>query len=232
MGSVNTPLTESAADIEAAKKAMFVRRAKNVWSNSWWNDPVFFGRYPAAELEAFGKDAPEVRAGDMESIQQDLDFYGANIYNAQIVRAGDDGEPIEVPQPLGVGRTIYHWPVTPDSLYWGAKFFYERYQKPIVITENGLGLSDWIALDGKVHDPQRIDFLDRYISAFRRAGDEGIPIQGYFQWSFLDNFEWYEGYKHRFGLVHVDYQTQVRTPKDSAHWFTEVIRTNGESLKG
>ncbi len=232
VGSVNTPLTESVADIEAAKKAMFVRRGKNVWSNSWWNDPVFFGQYPAAELEAFGADAPEVRAGDMENIQQPLDFYGANIYNAQIVRAGDDGEPIEVPQPLGVGRTIYHWPVTPDSLYWGAKFFYERYHQPIVITENGLGLSDWIALDGKVHDPQRIDFLDRYISAFRRAGDEGIPIKGYFQWSFLDNFEWYEGYKHRFGLVHVDYQTQVRTPKDSAHWYTEVIRTHGESLKG
>ena len=134
--------------------------------------------------------------------------------------------------PLGIGRTIYTWPVTPEALYWGPKFFYERYGKPIVITENGLGLSDWVALDGKVHDPQRIDFLDRYISAFRRATDDGVEALGYFQWSFSDNFEWYEGYRFRFGLVHVDYDTQVRTPKDSAYWYQEVAASNGAILKG
>jgi beta-glucosidase len=96
-----------------------------------------------------------------------------------------------------------------------------------VITENGLGLSDWIHQDGKVHDPQRIDFLSRYIGEFQRAADEGVPAKGFFQWSLMDNFEWNEGYRFRFGLVHVDYQTQVRTPKDSAYWYQQVIQNNG-----
>ena len=129
-----------------------------------------------------------------------------------------------------MGRTIYHWPITPSALYWGPKFFYEKYKKPIVITENGMGLSDWVALDGKVHDPQRIDFLHRYIREFQRAGEDGVEIKGYFQWSFMDNFEWYEGYKFRFGLVYVDYQTQQRIPKDSAYWYSDVINSNGANL--
>ena len=125
---------------------------------------------------------------------------------------------------------MYHWPVTPDALYWGPKFFYERYGKPIVITENGLGLSDWVALDGKVHDPQRIDFLSRYLIALERAMQDGVEVDGYFQWSLMDNFEWQEGYRFRFGLVHVDYQSQKRTPKDSAFWYRELIASNGANL--
>jgi len=227
VGAPKIPETESAADIDAAREATFRTPTKTVWSNSWWNDPVFFGQYPRQELEIFGSDVPTPRAGDMETISQPLDFYGANIYNGETVRADPiTGEPAEVPNPLGIGRTIYHWAVTPEALYWGPKFFYERYGKPIVVTENGIGLSDWIALDGKVHDPQRIDFLTRYIKAFERAGDDGVEIDGYFQWSLMDNFEWYEGYRFRFGLVHVDYQTQVRTPKDSAYWYRDVIQRN------
>lgn len=228
VGAPKVPETESAADIDAAREATFRTTTKTVWSNAWWNDPVFFGHYPAQDLELFGSDAPVPKAGDLETICQPLDFYGANIYNADMVRADPTtGEPVEVPHPLGMGRTIYHWAVTPEALYWGPKFFYERYGKPIVVTENGMGLSDWIALDGKVHDPQRIDFLNRYLKAFERAGDDGVEIEGYFQWSLMDNFEWYEGYKFRFGLVHVDYQTQVRTPKDSAYWYRDVIANNG-----
>jgi beta-glucosidase len=165
----------------------------------------------------------------MEIIQQPLDFFGANIYNGETVRMGAKG-PENVPHPLGMARTVYHWAVTPEALYWGPKFFYERYKKPIIITENGLGLSDWVALDGKVHDPQRIDFLARYIGAFKRAADDGVEALGYFQWSLMDNFEWNEGYRFRFGLVHVDYQTQERTPKDSAYWYRDVIATNGAHL--
>jgi beta-glucosidase len=231
VGAAKIPATHSPEDVDAARLATFSTTTKTVWSNSWWNDPVFFGSYPESDLEVFGDDAPVVRAGDMEIISQPLDFFGANIYNGQTIRAGDNG-PEEVANPLGIGRTIYTWPVTPEALYWGPKFFYERYGKPIVITENGLGLSDWVALDGKVHDPQRIDFLDRYISAFRRATDDGVEALGYFQWSFSDNFEWYEGYRFRFGLVHVDYDTQVRTPKDSAYWYQEVAASNGAILKG
>lgn len=231
VGAAKIPATHSPEDVDAARLATFSTTTKTVWSNSWWNDPVFFGSYPESDLEVFGDDAPVVHAGDMEIISQPLDFFGANIYNGQTIRAGDNG-PEEVPNPLGIGRTIYTWPVTPEALYWGPKFFYERYGKPIVITENGLGLSDWVALDGKVHDPQRIDFLDRYISAFRRATDDGVEALGYFQWSFSDNFEWYEGYRFRFGLVHVDYETQVRTPKDSAYWYQEVAASNGAILNG
>jgi beta-glucosidase len=230
VGAPKVAATDSPDDVEAARKATFTTNSKTVWSNTWWNDPVFFGAYPEHEVSLFGSDAPEPRQGDMELISQPLDFYGANIYNAQTVRMGAHGEPEELPHPLGMGRTIYHWPVTPEALYYGPKFFYERYGKPIVITENGLGLSDWVHLDGKVHDPQRIDFLNRYLNSLHRAIEDGVDVDGYFQWSFMDNFEWYAGYQFRFGLVHVDYQTQQRTPKDSAYWYRDVIASNGAVL--
>lgn len=227
VGVLSSPATESPEDVDAARYATFHVQDKTVWSGSWWNDPVFLGHYPEHELALFGADAPVVRDGDMELIAQPLDFFGANIYNAPRVKAGPDGKPETVPHELGIGRTVYHWAVTPESLYWGPKFFYERYGKPIVITENGLGLSDWVHLDGKVHDPQRIDFLTRYLTQLERAADEGVPVDGYFQWCFTDNFEWNEGLRFRFGLVHTDYQTQVRTPKDSAYWYRDVIARNG-----
>jgi len=233
VGAPCIPVSESEADIAAARQATFCTPWKTVWSNAWWNDPVFFGKYPEAESAVFGSDVPEPKAGDMELICQPLDFYGANIYNGQMIKAdADTGKPVEVPHHLGIGRTVYHWPVTPDALYWGARFFHERYGKPIVITENGIGLSDWVALDGKVHDPQRIDFLTRYIGGLERAINEGIDVEGYFQWSLMDNFEWYEGYRFRFGLVHVNYQTQERIPKDSAYWYRDLIASNGALLRG
>jgi beta-glucosidase len=232
VGVCSVPATETEKDIEAARKATFEVSPNNVWSMSWWNDPVFFGTYPEDGIAAYGGDAPIARADDMETICQPLDFLGANIYNAPNVRAGADGRPETLKHESGIGRTLYHWPVTPRALYWGPKFAYERYGKPIVITENGLGLSDWVALDGRVHDPQRIDFLDRYLQELRRASEDGVEIAGYFHWSLTDNFEWHEGYKHRFGLIHVDYATQVRTPKDSAHWYSEVIQSNGGTLGG
>jgi beta-glucosidase len=124
------------------------------------------------------------------------------------------------------------WPVTPEVLYWGPRLFYERYGLPIVMTENGMSNPDWVSIDGAVHDPQRIDFLTRYIREYLRAAADGVPLHGYFAWSIMDNFEWAEGYKQRFGIVHVDYQTLKRTPKDSAHWYAGVIRTNGSVLAG
>jgi len=231
VGAPSLPETDSAADIDAAREATFTTKYETVWSNTWWNDPVFFGEYPSAEVKLFGANVPVPRAGDMEAISQPLDFFGANIYTGDIVRADPiTGEPIDVPHPQGTGRTIYHWAVMPEALYWGPRFFYERYGKPIVVTENGMGLSDWVAQDGKVHDPQRIDYLARYIGALQQAADDGTEVDGYFLWSFMDNFEWYEGYKFRFGIVHVDYQTQKRTPKDSAYWYRDLIASNGELL--
>ena len=120
--------------------------------------------------------------------------------------------------------------MTPEALYWGPRFFHERYKLPILITENGMSSADWVSLDGRVHDPQRIDFTQRYLRSLHQAIADGVPVIGYMHWSLLDNFEWGQGYKERFGLIHVDYTTQRRTLKDSARWYAEVIRTNGDCL--
>ena len=109
------------------------------------------------------------------------------------------------------------------------RMIYERYHKPIYITENGLSCHDVISLDGKVHDPNRIDFLARYLRELRKAAEEA-DIRGYFQWSLMDNFEWAKGYSYRFGLVYVDYRNQERIMKDSAFWYKHVIETNGAEL--
>lgn len=101
--------------------------------------------------------------------------------------------------------------------------------KNLYITENGLSCHDTVSLDGKVHDPNRIDFLARYLRELKRAADE-IDVRGYFQWSLMDNFEWAKGYSERFGLVYVDYQTQKRILKDSAHWYHDVIQNNGADI--
>jgi beta-glucosidase len=126
--------------------------------------------------------------------------------------------------------TGFNWNVTPEAMYWAVRFFHERYQKPLVITENGISCRDWVSLDGQVHDPTRIDFTARYLLELHRAIAEGIPVLGYFHWSILDNFEWAEGYKQRFGLVFVDYPTQRRILKDSARWYRELIQQNGRSI--
>ena len=205
-------------------------RKISVWSNAWWGDPVIFGKYPEDSWKAFGDDVPEIIPGDMEIIAQPIDFYGVNIYNGIEVRAGKSGEPESVPLPQGAGMTAFRWSVTPECLGWGVKFFYERYQKPMVVTENGLSCNDWISLDGEVHDPQRIDFLNRYLLSLEKCIQEGVDVRGYFQWSIMDNFEWAEGYKERFGLIYVDYPTQKRILKDSAKWYRKVIESNGKAL--
>lgn len=129
----------------------------------------------------------------------------------------------------GFPKTAIDWPVTPEVLYWGPKFLYERYQKPIYITENGMSCHDVVSLDGKVHDPNRIDFLARYLHELKRAAEE-IDLRGYFQWSLMDNFEWAKGYSERFGLVYVDFRTQKRILKDSAYWYRDMIQDNGKNL--
>ena len=231
VGSVFYPATESADDIEAAREVTHSVKGDNFWSNSWFADPVVLGHYPEAGLQAYGKNVPAFKASDLETICQPMDFYGVNIYTGTPVKAGPDGKPLPIWFPPGHPHTHFSWKIVPESLYWGPRFLAERYKLPIVITENGLSNVDVVSLDGKVHDPQRIDFLNRYLLALQRAAGEGIDIRGYFHWSIMDNFEWAEGYKHRFGLVHVDYETQKRTLKDSAYWYREVIRTNGACLR-
>lgn len=226
------PVTESPEDIAAARMAMFsVAEEFAIWSNTWWLDPVFFGRYPEDGLRLFGAAAPPVQPGDMETISQPLDFCGFNIYQGSGVQADPQGDPIPVPRPVGYPKTSFNWPVTPEALYWGPRFMYERYGLPLFITENGLANADWVSLDGVVHDPQRIDFTRRYLLALERAIADGVDMRGYFHWSLMDNFEWANGYRERFGLIFVDYPTQRRVLKDSARWYAEVIASNGAKLR-
>ncbi|HUU91461.1 MAG TPA: GH1 family beta-glucosidase [Phycisphaerae bacterium] len=230
VGVVRIPATDSEADVEAARTDMFAVRDKTTWNNTWWMDPVFFGRYPEDGLALYADDLPPIEDGDLETMHQPLDFFGANIYNGTTIRAGADGAPEVVPNPIGIGLSAYKWPVTPDCLYWGPRFFHERYGLPVYITENGTSSNDWVALDGGVHDPARIDYTARHLLALNRAIADGVDVRGYFHWSIMDNFEWAEGVKERFGLIHVDYVTQKRTLKDSALWYSEVCATNGENL--
>lgn len=230
------PEASSAADISAAQAATFASPVEHFtpgfwWrENAWWLDPVYAGEYPQQALTALGKDAPEIQAGDMETIRQPLDFLAANIYGGRLVRATPSGPSQAVAFPAGFARTAMGWEVTPDALYWGPKWLYERYNLPVFITENGCSCRDWVSLDGQVHDPQRIDFTARYLQALARASQEGVPLKGYLHWSLLDNFEWQDGYTQRFGMIFVDFPTQKRMLKDSAHWYASVIKSNGSSL--
>jgi beta-glucosidase len=229
-GSVYLPATESLEDVNAARKATQAVHANGVWNNRWWGDPVVFGSYPEEGLRAYGDAVPKVSKADFKVIRQPLDFYGCNIFHGVPVKAGPDGNPITAPMPPGHPQTLYLWHQTPEALYWGPKFLHELYQLPIVVTENGISISDTVSHDGRVHDPSRIDFMIGYLLQLRRAIREGVDVRGYFAWSLLDNFEWQEGYKHRFGLIHVDFATQKRTLKDSALWYQEAIASNGDIL--
>jgi beta-glucosidase len=171
----------------------------------------------------------------MKIMNQKLDFFGFNNYRGDRIKsAGNTSEMIgDLP---GSAHTAFfdkteYWQVTPEVLYWGPKFFYERYKLPVIVTENGMSNIEWVSLDGKVHDPQRIDYLNRYLNELEKAINDGVDVKGYFVWSIMDNFEWAEAYKQRFGLVFVDYVTGKRTMKDSAYWYKQVISSNGGSLK-
>lgn len=224
------PATDSSADQQAAIEAMGSITERNLWNNTWYADAIVRGHYPEDGLKIFGADAPKPQPGDMELISQKIDFIGVNIYEGTPVRRGESGKPEVVERHHTHPTTAFRWPVEPKSLHWGPRYTYERYKLPVYITENGMSGIDWVSMDGKVHDPQRIDFTRRYLLELRNAIRAGSDIRGYFHWSILDNFEWSQGYKERFGLIHVDYATQKRTPKDSAYWYQKVIASNGAHL--
>ena len=227
------PATDSPEDIEAARKTLFGFHQPMdnwTWNVAWFNDPVFLGKYPEEGLKKFAEYLPKITDEDMELISQPLDFMGQNIYNGYMMRQGEDGEPEYVDREAGAAKTAAGWPVTPECFYYGVKFLYERYHLPLYITENGMSCHDDVSLDGRVHDPNRQNFLDLYISALQRANDDGADVRGYFLWTFLDNFEWDKGYTERFGIVYVDFKTQKRIVKDSAFWYQKIIESNGREL--
>jgi beta-glucosidase len=229
--SAHYPHTDSPEDIEAAKKAFFDVNAKRpFWGVTLWNDPVFLGKYPEKLFELYGQHMPKIGPDDMKTISQPLDYFGQNIYNGQSVRSDGKGGYEMVPRKPGYPFTGAKWPVTPEALYWGPKFLYERYKKPVYITENGISLPDVVSLDGKVHDPNRIDYLHRHLLALRHAAEDGVDIRGYFYWCVTDNFEWAKGYTERFGMAFCDFESQERILKDSAYWYRDMIATNGSNL--
>jgi len=236
-GSMHYPASDKREDIEAARTAFFDlpdvygEDETWAWNVSWWNDPVYLGRYPEEGLKKYSQYLPDFSREDMKLICQPLDLLAQNMYNGTAIRAGADGKPERVSRDIGFPKTGFNWPITPESLYWAPKFLSERYPHlPIYITENGLSCPDVVSVDGKVHDPNRIDFVTRYLRELKRASEDGVPVAGYFLWSLMDNFEWANGFGERFGLIHVDYKTRKRTFKDSAYWYRDVIKQNGENL--
>jgi beta-glucosidase len=239
-GGAKIPPSHSKKDVAAAREFMFsVKNAKSSESfnigESWWLDPVYLGHYPTEGLADFAPYLPKIKPEDLKTISQPLDHFCVNIYKGQRIRLDAHGRSEPAPLPVGAALVsadkTFMWPFTPEALYWGPKFYYERYKKPILITENGMGsVTDWVARDGRVHDAGRVDFLARYLGALKKACADGVDVRAYFQWSILDNFEWSAGYKERYGIVYVDYQTQERIPKDSAFFYKKVIASNGKIL--
>ncbi|MEI6034374.1 MAG: family 1 glycosylhydrolase [Verrucomicrobiae bacterium] len=255
-GYAKIPDSETPENIEAARTSLFTVAGQSLWDVALWMDPVFLGKYPDEAPAVFGSKWHHPSDEDMKAIHQPLDFIGFNCYSGVRVRANSSeasprADGARGSSLAGGGTAVASAPedlpyahehptgqlswlmLAPDALYWMARFYNERYghgKLPLVVTENGFCSGDWVGIDGHVHDGARIDYLHRYLLGFKRAGEEGIPLGGYFYWSLMDNFEWSEGYKPRFGLVHVDYATQARTLKDSALWYREVIESNGDCL--
>jgi beta-glucosidase len=214
------PASDKAADREAAERAF-------EFNNGIFFQPMFEGSYPDGVLEAFGKDM-NIREGDLEVINQKLDWWGLNYYTPLRVKAATNPETDypkadTVPPVPGPELTDIGWEVHEKGLSDLLKELHTRYPLPdCYITENGACYNDG-PVDGVIDDKRRIDYLDKHFGAVADAIDAGVPVKGYFLWSLMDNFEWAEGYRMRFGIVHVDYDTQVRTLKNSAHWYRELI---------
>ena len=191
---------------------------------------IMEGRYTDRYLQTQGAAGPKAREGDMRAIGSPLDFVGINCYSGSVVKAdaAAPGGYVILPNLAHSPRMISPWLyVRPESLYWGVRNTAELWKpKAMYITENGCSADDPVLAGGHVDDGDRVTYLRNYIGQLHRAVAEGMPVRGYFLWSLLDNFEWADGYTNRFGVHHVDFATQVRTPKLSAHWYHELIARN------
>ena len=194
--------------------------------NRQYLDPVFLGCYPDEMREIFGEAWPDWSDDDMRAIRQPIDFLGINYYTRKVERYHPDLLPLRtkhVPQPESL-MTDTHWEVYPQALSDVLVRVHRDYApRAIAVTENGAAFADqWDGSD-HVSDPQRLHYLHEHLQALGKARAQGVPVQGYFVWSLLDNFEWAEGYSKRFGIVYVDYSTQRRIVKDSGRWYAAFI---------
>ncbi|WP_130798692.1 GH1 family beta-glucosidase [Streptomyces otsuchiensis] len=223
----STPATDDPEDVRAARSA-------DGMGSRLYLDPLVHGRYPedvVAELGDRGVTLP-VQDGDLETISAPLDVLGVNYYSAhQYSGTAEDGSttdaegrPVVRGVPHGRPRTAMGWEIVPEGLTRLLVRLEREYGVPTVITENGAAFDDELAEDGTVPDTDRVAYLDGHIRAVADARAEGADVRGYFAWSLMDNFEWAFGYQKRFGIVHVDYETQQRTVKDSGLWYRDTIR--------
>ena len=214
------PATDSAADQAAARREDGLLRR-------WYMDPLFHGRYPADVLEHLGEDAPTVQPGDLQAIAQRMDFLGVNYYSRLVAREGEPWDPAS----SGRERTDMGWEIYPEGLTdLLLQLSHDYPVPPLYVTENGGAFRDE-CVDGRVHDPARTDYISRHIDAVGEAMRQGVRMEGYMVWSLLDNFEWASGYDKRFGIVHVDYATQRRTPKTSYAWYRDFLTRRRQALQ-
>jgi beta-glucosidase len=221
------PASEKAEDQAATRRA-------EAYMNRQYLDPVFHGRYPAELREVFGEAWPEWPQADFELIRQPIDFLGINYYTRSVVRHDETAWPLKATavRQKHSTHTETGWEVHPqglaDTLMWVRRQYGDI---PQYVTENGAAFYDPPAAPaGRVHDPLRIDYLRSHLCAVHDAMRQGVDVRGYFAWSLLDNLEWAHGYSKRFGLVHVDFETLARTPKDSARFYSDVIASRGAAL--
>jgi beta-glucosidase len=219
--------SQSEEDLAATRRA-------DAYMNRQYLDPVLLGRYPEELREIFGEAWPEHGAEDMKAIRQPIDFVGVNYYTRSVSASDSAALPVRaggVRQPQHA-RTETGWEVYPPALTQLLLWVKERYgDLPLYITENGAAFYDPPqAIDGRIEDPLRIWYLREHLSAALDAVRRGVDLRGYFVWSLLDNYEWSLGYSKRFGIIHVNYETLERTLKESARFYSELIRSNGEAL--
>ncbi|GAB3214114.1 GH1 family beta-glucosidase [Marinactinospora endophytica] len=225
------PASDSPADHAAVDRAETLH-------NRVWLDPLFNARYPVNEAETWGRlaDGSYRVEGDLETISQPLDFLGVNFYRPVMLRDAphQEADPaLRTATDIGVEEvrfaearhTTMDWPVVPSSFTDLLVDLHRRYPglPPIYITENGSAEDDRVEADGRVHDSDRIDYIRDHLDAVAAAIRAGVDVRGHFVWSLMDNFEWAYGYERRFGLIRVDYDTLERVPKDSYHWFRDLI---------
>ncbi|WP_220290404.1 GH1 family beta-glucosidase [Streptomyces sp. MBT84] len=224
IGIVNNLSTVHAATDSPEDRAAARRMDGHV--NRWWLDPVHGRGFPADMREVYGVELPE-RPGDLETIAAPLDWLGLNYYFPATVADDPDG-PVPHARSLrldGVPRTGMDWEIDASGIETLLLRLTEEYgARRLYVTENGSSFPDVVRPDGTVDDPERQDYLVQHLAACASAAGKGAPLAGYFAWSLLDNFEWAYGYDKRFGLVHVDYRTQVRTIKGTGHLYADIVR--------
>jgi beta-glucosidase len=194
--------------------------------NRWFLDPLYGRGYPADIVERLGALMPRMQPQDAQAMAAPTDFLGVNYYFPESVADAPGQGPLEtrVVERHGVERTAFGWEVSPQ----GMVELLTRVQREwapaqIYLTENGSTYDDVMTPDGRVHDPERLSYLQRHLEAARQVLAHGVPLKGYFAWSLLDNFEWAEGYVRRFGLTYVDYASQCRTLKSSGRWYAQLL---------